>query len=53
MADRDPFILKLNISHYKEMLKLNMVESSRSTIEQLLLEEKRKLANVEGRKPAD
>lgn len=43
----DPFIIQINIAHYRAMLKLDMNDTKRSVIERLLAEAERNL------RPAD
>ena len=38
MTDDERFIIKLNIAHYQAMLKLDIDDEKRSTIERLLAE---------------
>ena len=39
MTNDERFIIKLNIAHYQAMLKLNIDDDKRSTVERLLAEE--------------
>jgi hypothetical protein len=38
MTEEDPIIIRMNISHYLEILKLNMDDAHRSGIQQLRAE---------------
>lgn len=38
MKEEDPFIIKMNIAHYKAMLKLDIDTKKRSVVERLLAE---------------
>jgi hypothetical protein len=40
----DPDILKMNIAHYREMLKRNLDNETRSTVQQLLAQALERLA---------
>ena len=44
MREHDPFIIKMNIAHYRAMLGLTLENAKRSVIERLLVEALRDLA---------
>ncbi len=38
MTEDDPFIIEMNITHYRELLKLDIDDQKRSVVERLLAE---------------